>query len=170
MPILVILGITMYIVKLIQHTKKQQFTMVRIKNLIQMSKASNCNRSNQNYPKEKIDENESLVVSNFQVSRSGTSNLISSFDEEVDTKFEQIPSKLCLPTINISPYAKLYVILGSFCTLWLPFCILWPVKSVSPDLIDPIVYTTTYWMGYAQSFINPILLLILNKNYRLQTR
>ncbi len=148
--ILVIMTITLYIVKLIQQSKKQQHAMGRIKNLIQMSKASNsdCRRLQ---PPHHTEENESFV-------------------EETDPRSRQAPSKPFLPTMTLSPYAKLYVILGSFCTLWLPFCILWPVKSVSPDLIDPIVYTTTYWMGYAQSFINPILLLILNKNYRLRAK
>lgn len=96
--------------------------------------------------------------------------------ESVDDRLISIQSKqetksrlkfIC-PSVKVSAYAKLYVILATFCILWFPFCILWPVKAVAPDLIHEFVFQASYWMGYAQSFINPILLLILNQNYRLR--
>lgn len=77
-------------------------------------------------------------------------------------------TKFICPSFKVSAYAKLYVILATFCILWLPFCILWPVKAVAPDVIPEFVFQASYWMGYAQSFINPLLLLILNQNYRLR--
>lgn len=68
-------------------------------------------------------------------------------------------------TIKLNAYAKLYVIMATFCVLWLPFCILWPINAVCQSCINPFIFQLSYWMGYAQSLINPILLLILNPNY-----
>lgn len=68
--------------------------------------------------------------------------------------------------LKLNAYTKLYVIIITFCLLWLPFCILWPVFSVCQSCISGLVYQVSYWMGYAQSLINPILLLILNPNYK----
>jgi hypothetical protein len=63
--------------------------------------------------------------------------------------------------INVN--TKLYIILTTFCLLWLPFCILWPIASICFDCVPTFIYQTSYWMGYAQSLINPIILLILTK-------
>ena len=63
--------------------------------------------------------------------------------------------------INVN--TKLYIILTTFCLLWLPFCILWPIASICFDCVPTFFYQTSYWMGYAQSLINPIILLILTK-------
>ena len=67
--------------------------------------------------------------------------------------------------INMNAYVKLTIIIFTFCILWLPFCILWPVYSVCQTCISNFIYQLVYWMGYAQSLINPILLIILNPNY-----
>jgi hypothetical protein len=68
--------------------------------------------------------------------------------------------------LQLNSYTKLYIILLTFCVLWLPFCILWPINSICKQCIPPFVYQASYWMGYIQSLINPILLLILNPNYK----
>ena len=67
--------------------------------------------------------------------------------------------------MKLNAYAKLYVIMGTFCVLWLPFCIIWPIESIFPHFVSDTTTQISYWMGYAQSLINPILLLILNPNY-----
>lgn len=74
-------------------------------------------------------------------------------------------TKRCFRMPKLNAYAKLYVIIATFCILWLPFCVLWPINAVCDTCISPFVYQLSYWMGYAQSLINPILLLILNPNY-----
>lgn len=68
-----------------------------------------------------------------------------------------------LRRFKINAHQKLCVILATFCALWLPFCILWPLNSICTECVPSFVYSISYWMGYAQSLINPVLLLILTK-------
>ena len=167
LPIAIILSITSFIARKIQNSKRRK-AMIRLKALIIQTRVDHAQVSSAL----KQDEKTSLV------SKPTRTDISTTAEEEKQSNSKQpnqnqptsktnIRNILNFPVITLSPFAKLYIILGSFCTLWLPFCILWPVKSVSPGLIDPIVYTASYWMGYAQSFINPILLMILNQNYRI---
>lgn len=89
-----------------------------------------------------------------------SSKSLKDVDKESKTKKKQFSFSL-----KLNAYTKLYAIIATFCVLWLPFCILWPIFSVCQTCISKFVYQISYWMGYAQSLINPILLLILNPNY-----
>jgi hypothetical protein len=172
---LIIIAITLYIVRLIRITKKKKHTN-GIRALNQTLLRSQ--HSKPNIHDHDITETQ-VVKTNLKNPRyKGTPHSNCSYGSntmEENERCELQPaskkrSVFQFPVINVSAYAKLYIIVGSFCTLWLPFCILWPVKSVSPNLIPEVVYTTSYWLGYAQSLFNPILLLILNQNYRLRAR
>jgi hypothetical protein len=89
--------------------------------------------------------------------------------EETETEWRQNSvdkQKTNRNKLQFNSYTKLFIIILTFCLLWLPFCILWPINSICKHCIPPLVYQASYWMGYIQSFINPILLLILNPNYK----
>lgn len=97
---------------------------------------------------------------------------VTRISDENNSRTSRLRSKLktkttscSISSIKLNAYAKLYIIIATFCVLWLPFCILWPINSVCPTCISAFVYQLSYWMGYAQSLINPVLLLILNPNY-----
>jgi 5-hydroxytryptamine receptor 5 len=63
-------------------------------------------------------------------------------------------------------YIKLTIILLTFIALWLPWIIAWPIKSGCNECVNDTAYIVFYWLGYIQSLVNPILLLILNPNYQ----
>nr|QVK45735.1 G protein-coupled receptor [Proales similis] len=67
---------------------------------------------------------------------------------------------------RLNVFAKLYIIILTFCILWLPFCLMWPIYSICEHCIPESVYQISYWLGYTQSLINPMLLLILNPNFK----
>lgn len=167
---LIILVITLYIVRIIRITKKKKKTnglTALNRAMLQGHRkrlASNVSTSNNENieTKAKCGQQHSYGSDNSNVA-------IEDNRTSINVPPQATKRFLNLPVVNVSAYAKLYIIVGTFCALWLPFCILWPVRSVSPNLIAEIVYTTSYWLGYAQSLINPILLLILNQNYRLRS-
>lgn len=170
-PMLIILVITLYIIRIIRITKKKKKT----NGLTALNRAmlkghrtrlhSNISTSNN----ENIESSKVKYGQQYSYGSENSNVAIEDNRSHINVPAQATKRFLDLPVVNVSAYAKLYIIVGTFCALWLPFCILWPVRSVSPNLIAEIVYTTSYWLGYAQSLINPILLLILNQNYGLRT-
>ena len=103
----------------------------------------------------KVESTQILVAGsqNKTLTKMYSSHLESSCDfKSIDSlkhNEKKTKTRIYLPNVNIklSAHAKLYIILGTFLILWLPFCVLWPVNSVSPDLIPQYIYQISYWMG-----------------------
>ncbi len=49
------------------------------------------------------------------------------------------------------------LILIFFLLCWLPFLILWPVKTYCPDCVSDTVYNLSIWANYLNSTLNPVL-------------
>ena len=62
----------------------------------------------------------------------------------------------------------LAIIMSSFLCCWLPFFIIYVIRSFldDPELIEPSVMDFFIWLGYFNSCLDPILYVILNENFR----
>jgi len=62
----------------------------------------------------------------------------------------------------------LAIIMSSFLFCWLPFFIIYVIRSFldDPELIEPSVMDFFIWLGYFNSCLDPILYVILNENFR----
>ena len=63
---------------------------------------------------------------------------------------------------------KLAIIMGAFVACWLPFFIIYIIRSLlsDPNSIPDSVMSFFIWLGYFNSSLNPILYAILNENFR----
>lgn len=166
-PMLAILLITCYILHRLHQSKsfnKQSLT-TRNRRLL-MKKIDSVNSEH----KIKLANNE-LTEINYEVKANTKINFLT-VDESINKPNEtliknsiknELDLSRFLKNVKINANFKLCVILTIFCILWLPFCILWPFNAICFNCVSDLVYQISYWMGYAQSLINPILLLILTK-------
>lgn len=62
----------------------------------------------------------------------------------------------------------LAIIMSCFVSCWLPFFIIYIVRSLisDPSAIDDYVMDLFIWLGYVNSSLNPIIYLIVNVNFR----
>ncbi len=56
------------------------------------------------------------------------------------------------------------VIILTFLTCWLPFCISWPIDAFC-GCVDDHFYTFAYWAAYFNSFLNPCLYFLFNQDF-----
>lgn len=63
--------------------------------------------------------------------------------------------------------AKTLAIIMIFIMLsWLPFAIMWPIKSICPTCLSEKSYNISFWINYLNSALNPILYCLCNPNFR----
>ncbi len=62
----------------------------------------------------------------------------------------------------------LSIIMSCFVACWLPFFVIYIVRCYlkNPELISDSVLDVFIWLGYLNSALNPVLYLVLNKNFR----
>ncbi|CAG0906401.1 unnamed protein product, partial [Cyprideis torosa] len=61
------------------------------------------------------------------------------------------------------------LIVGAFILCWLPFFLFYLLGAVCPNRsceVPPIVFAVAFWLGYANSAVNPIIYTIFNKEFR----
>lgn len=59
------------------------------------------------------------------------------------------------------------LIMGSFIACWLPFFVLYVLTPICTDCpVSHWMFATTFWLGYVNSAINPVIYTIFNKDYR----
>ncbi|KAL3871604.1 hypothetical protein ACJMK2_039595 [Sinanodonta woodiana] len=49
---------------------------------------------------------------------------------------------------------------------WLPFSIIWPVKTLCPSCISQRLYNFSFWVNYINSTLNPIIYCLTNPTFR----
>jgi len=61
------------------------------------------------------------------------------------------------------------IIMSAFTLCWLPFFVLALVRPfmTQPDLIPRWLSSLFLWLGYANSFLNPVIYATTNKDFRL---
>ena len=58
------------------------------------------------------------------------------------------------------------VIMGFLLICWLPFSILWPLRTFCPDCISQRLFEISIWTNYVNSAINPIIYCMYNPSFR----
>ena len=58
------------------------------------------------------------------------------------------------------------VVMATFLICWLPFCLLWPLKTICDNCIPSPAYAATYWMAFCNSTVNPLIYFIVNEDFR----
>lgn len=59
----------------------------------------------------------------------------------------------------------LYVVAGLLILLFAIFCVTWPLKAFRSDLVSDLLLEVGYWVCYAYSSVNPIILLIFHDRF-----
>ncbi|KAI3389859.1 hypothetical protein SNEBB_002997 [Seison nebaliae] len=67
---------------------------------------------------------------------------------------------------NKKAVAMLGILMVSFLICWLPWIILWPIDLCFPNRVPYIAMNLGWWLGYFNSFTNPLLYVYVNKKFR----
>ncbi|ELT89978.1 hypothetical protein CAPTEDRAFT_64215, partial [Capitella teleta] len=62
---------------------------------------------------------------------------------------------------------NLGLIIGTFLFCWLPFCFLFIIRAYCLDCISNGWYAYSFWAGYLNSVVNPMLYFLSNPNFRM---
>lgn len=99
---------------------------------------SQINSRTERTSKAKVSESHSLS----ELSKKGNS-----VSRQVRHQLSHVGGNLKRKRFKLNPFTKLYLIIAAFVILWLPFCILWPIKSICENCIPSVIWMGTYWMG-----------------------
>ncbi|XP_056637250.1 octopamine receptor Oamb isoform X1 [Diorhabda sublineata] len=58
------------------------------------------------------------------------------------------------------------IIVGGFIFCWLPFFTMYLVRAFCHDCINPLLFSTLFWLGYCNSAINPLIYALFSKDFR----
>lgn len=64
----------------------------------------------------------------------------------------------------------LAIIVGGFIVCWLPFFTMYLVRGFCDQCIQPLVFSTLFWLGYCNSALNPLVYALFAKEFRLAFR
>lgn len=64
----------------------------------------------------------------------------------------------------------LAIIVGGFIVCWLPFFTMYLVRGFCDQCIQPLVFSTLFWLGYCNSALNPLVYALFAKDFRLAFR
>lgn len=59
------------------------------------------------------------------------------------------------------------IVMASFIGCWLPFFAIYPVTSLTGLHVSDSVFAVTFWLGYCNSALNPIIYTIFNRDFRI---
>lgn len=88
-----------------------------------------------------------------------------------DLDWCSLSERACLVTVQAS--TTLGIIMSAFTLCWFPFFVLALVRPFvsQPDLVIPRWLSSLFlWLGYANSFLNPVIYATTNKDFRLPFR
>ena len=129
----------------------------------QQSKLFN-NRANRNVEQPKSNQDQSLLNKKEPLAKQNSDNL------NKKNGNNHRPQTSMQPANNEARVTKtLVIIMGAFVACWLPFFIIYIIRSQlsNTHAIPAYVMDFFIWLGYFNSSLNPILYAILNSNFRI---
>ncbi|XP_078664725.1 alpha-2 adrenergic receptor-like [Branchiostoma floridae x Branchiostoma belcheri] len=58
------------------------------------------------------------------------------------------------------------LVMGTFAACWLPFFVVYPLSVVTESFVPAILFKFCFWLGYCNSFLNPIIYTAFNQDFR----
>jgi hypothetical protein len=103
-----------------------------------------------------------LHVKQNRVLPSNASNTNFSIQSSTNT---QPKPKISRRKFKLSPATKLTIIVFCYLLQWIPSCLIWMIDSLC-NCVPLGIATFSYWLTFTVSLTDPILILVLNTNFR----